>query len=150
MHCIKINGHCIAVFEVKYFVKLIANLTQSVAITQSNTPWLYSMATAKAICQSVPQVYLDLTVSYEHIAELAKDMTKWRELAPFLKLTPTEEEEIVEQHQQDLPLQKREALRKWKEKSGGAATYQRLIVIFCAQSRADLANKLKDLNSLNK
>ena len=103
------------------------------------------MATAKAICQSVPQVCLDLTVSDEHIAELAKDMTKWRELAPFLKLTKAEEEEIVEQHQRDLPLQKREALQKWKEKNGGAATYRRLIVIFCTQGRADLAKKLKDL-----
>ena len=70
------------------------------------------MATAKDICQSVPNWCLDLTVSDEHVAEIAKNMRKWRELAPFLKLTPAEEEDIVEQHERDLPLQRREALQK--------------------------------------
>ena len=103
------------------------------------------MATAKKVCESLPQMCLDSTVSNKHIAELAKSMTKWRELAPFLKLTEAEEEEIVEQHQGDLWLQKRKALQKWKEKNGGEATYRRLIVIFCAQGRADLAETLKSL-----
>ena len=103
------------------------------------------MATAKKICESLPQMCLDSTVSDEHIAELAKSMTKWRDLAPFLNLTEAEQEEIVEQHQRDLRLQKREALQKWKEKKGGEATYRRLIVIFCTQGRVDLAEILKGL-----
>lgn len=106
------------------------------------------METAKTILQSVSQsgcVELDSTLSAEHIAELAKCMTKWRELAPFLKLTKAEEEEIVKEHQCDLPLQKREALQKWNEKNGSKATYRRLIIIFCSQGRVDLAEKVKDL-----
>ena len=102
------------------------------------------MTTAEAICQSVPNWCLNLTVSDEHIAEIAKNMTKWQELAPFLNLTKAEEEDIVEQYQCDLPLQKREALQKWKEKNRSGATYRRLIVTFCSQGRADLAEKVKD------
>ena len=103
------------------------------------------MATAKDICQSVPNWHLDLTVSDEHVAEIAKNMRKWRELAPFLKLSPAEEEDIVEQYERDLPLQRREALQKWKEMNGSQATYRRLIVIFCSHGRADLAEMVKDL-----
>jgi hypothetical protein len=51
----------------------------------------------------------------------------------------------MEQHQRNLPLQKREALQIWKEKNGREATYRRLIVIFCSQGRVDLAEKVKYL-----
>ena len=103
------------------------------------------MTTAKEIIEDIPQAYLDSTVEDVDQAELAKVMREWRELAPFLDITPPEEEEIAEKYQGDLRLQKREALRKWKEKNGSKATYRRLIVIFCAQGMVYLAEKLRDL-----
>ena len=103
------------------------------------------MATDKEICEGVPKSCLDLAVSDIHIAQLAKVMTEWQELAPCLGITRAEEEKIIEQYQRRLQLQKREALRKWKEKNGGKATYRRLIIIFCTQGRVDLAETLKDL-----
>ena len=104
------------------------------------------MATAKEICEGVPKSCLDRAVSDIHIAQLAKIMTvDWQELAPFLEITPAEEDEIVEQYRGRLQLQKREALRKWKDKGGSKATYRKLIVIFCTQGRVELAEKLKGL-----
>ena len=103
------------------------------------------MATAKEICEGIPKSCLDRAVSDIHIAQLAKIMTEWQELAPFLDLSPAEEEDIVEQYRGRLQLQKREALRKWKEKNDRKATYRRLVVIFCAQGRVDLAETLKRL-----
>ena len=101
------------------------------------------MTTAKEICDGVPQSCLDCSVTDIHIAELAKNMTEWQELAPFLHLTPAEESEIVERYRGRLNLQKREALRKWKEKNGSRATYRSLIVTFCVQRKVDLAETLK-------
>ena len=103
------------------------------------------MSTVKTICDSLPPLCLDHTISDLHIAEMAKVMTEWQELAPFLDITRAEENEIVEQYRGRLQLQKREALQKWKEKNGSKATYRRLIVIFCTQSRVNLAEALKGL-----
>ena len=103
------------------------------------------MATAKEVCKGVPRSYLDRVVSDIHVAQLAKIMNEWQELAPFLDLTPTEEEEIIERYRGRLQLQKREALRKWKERNGRKATYQKLIEIFCDEERVDLAETLKHL-----
>ena len=71
------------------------------------------MATAKETCKSVPKSYLDHVISDIHIAQLAKSVTEWQELAPFLGLSPAEEKEIVEQCSGRLKIQTREALRKW-------------------------------------
>ena len=74
---------------------------------------------------------------------LAKKMTEWQELAPYLDLTPAEEREIAEDYACRFQLQKREALIKWKEKHGRKATYRSLITVLCEQGRADLADTLK-------
>jgi hypothetical protein len=103
------------------------------------------MATVKETCKGVPKSWLNRSISDIHIAELAKSMTEWQELAPFLDLSPAEEESIVERYRGRLQLQKREALRKWKEKNGRKATYQNLIETFCDQDRVDLAETLKRL-----
>ena len=103
------------------------------------------MATDKDICKGVPKSHLDRAISDIHIAQLAKSMTEWQELAPFLGITPAEENEIIELYRGRLQLQKREALRKWKEKNGGEGTYRRLIGVFCTEGRVDLAETLKGL-----
>ena len=106
------------------------------------------MATAKETCKSgVPKSCLDHVVSDIHIAQLAKSVTEWQELAPFLDLSPAEEKEIVEQYSGRLKLQTREALRKWKEKNGRKATYQNLTKIFREQEKADLAEIVESLLS---
>ena len=105
------------------------------------------MATDKEICEGVPNYKscLDRAVSDIHIAQLVKAMTEWQEFAPFLGLSPAEEEDITERYRGRLQLQKRLALRKWKAKNGREATYQKLIDIFCEQDRRDLAETVKNL-----
>ena len=98
---------------------------------------------AEEIMDKIPQSRLDSPVEDIDIAKLAREMTEWQELAPFLGLTPAEEREIVERYRDRLQLQKREALRKWKEKHGRKATYRSLITVLCEQDRADLADTLK-------
>ena len=101
------------------------------------------MSMAEEIMDMIPQSRLDAPVEDINIAKLAREMTEWQELAPFLGLTPAEEREIVERYRDRLQLQKRQALRKWKEKHGRKATYRSLITILCEQNRADLADVLK-------
>ena len=101
------------------------------------------MATAKDIMDNIPPSLLDTPVEDIDIEMLAKKMTEWQELAPYLDLTPAEEREIAEDYACRFRLQKREALIKWKEKHGRKATYRSLITVLCEQGRADLADTLK-------
>ena len=101
------------------------------------------MATAKEIMDKIPQSLLDTPVEDIDIEMLAKEMTEWKDLAPYLGLKRAEIHEIAEDYACRFRLQKREALRKWKEKHGRAATYRSLITILCEEGRADLADLLK-------
>jgi hypothetical protein len=107
------------------------------------------MATAKETCRIVPKSCLDHVISDIHIAQLAKSVTEWQELAPFLGLSRAEIKEIVAEYRGGLKLQTREALGKWKEKNGREATYQNLIKIFRKQDRVDLADIVEDLSTLS-
>jgi hypothetical protein len=107
------------------------------------------MATAKETCKIVPKSCIHQVVSDIHIAQLAKSVTEWQELAPFLGLSRAEIKEIVAEYRGGLKLQTREALGKWKEKNGREATYQNLIKIFRKQDRVDLADKVEDLSALS-
>ena len=103
------------------------------------------MAMAKEIMDNIPPSLLDTPVEDIDIEMLAKEMTEWQELAPYLDLTPAEEREIAEDYACRFRLQKREALIKWKEKHGKEATYRSLITILSEQGRADLADMLKKI-----
>ena len=87
----------------------------------------------------------DAVVTDIHIAEIATDICNWEELAPFLSLSPAEEEEIRNDFQGRYGLQKREALRKWKERMGSKATYSALVEVFSSRKKTALVNKLKHL-----
>ena len=80
-----------------------------------------------------------------HIAMIAKETTRWERLAPFLDLSEAEEEEIAEDYKGDYELQKREALRLWKQKNGRRATYYQLVKILCERGHVALAEKVKEI-----
>ena len=79
------------------------------------------------------------------MSDIASKITEWRELAPYLDLSEVEEKDIVDSYPDHPKLQRREALRKWKESNGSKATYRRLICILCSQGRASTAQSLKEL-----
>lgn len=80
-----------------------------------------------------------------HIAMIAKETTRWKTLAPFLDLSEAEEEEIAEDYKGDYELQKREALRLWKQKNGRRATYYQFVKILCERGHVALAEKVKEI-----
>ena len=105
------------------------------------------MSNAKEICEGVPRPLLDSPVSDIHLSDIASHITEWRELAPYLDLSEVEEKDIhvVDSNPNSPKLQRREALRKWKESNGSKATYRRLICILSSQGRAGTAEALKKI-----
>ena len=101
--------------------------------------------TAKDICASVSSRLLDTTVSDIHLADVVPHFHEWEEFAPYLDLTQTDEEDIKTKYSNRPRLMRREALRIWKHKNGSKATYRKLIVVFCSQGRADVAEKVRNL-----
>ena len=94
------------------------------------------------ICEGVPDKLLDSRVSDYHIAEIACDLVDWEVLAPDLHITESEQKEIREDFEGRYNLQKRQALRVWRWKNGGEATYRDLIRICCSQQSISLAETI--------
>ena len=89
------------------------------------------MSTAAEIIQSLPKESLDAQVSEEHIAEIARQMERWEVYMPYLLRENAKAVEIeIKHNQRNYGLQKREALRRWKQKFGNKATYHQLITVF--------------------
>ena len=106
------------------------------------------MATAEDICQGIPSERLDSPVTDIQIADLASELKTWEKLAPYLGLTPADEEEIQVDYQGRYGLQKRQALRKWQSKLGrgpNGATYRNLIIALCRAKERDVAEKVRAL-----
>ena len=105
------------------------------------------MASAADILRGVPREKLDSPITDIHIQELSSELKSWEELVLYLGLTEAEEEEIRMDYQGRYGLQKREALRKWKQKLGKHATYGALIVALCCAQQNEMAEKVKQLLS---
>ena len=85
---------------------------------------------------------LDTPVSDEDVATITKYLTKWEDLSPFLGLTQQDETDICNTYK-DYRDQKRQALRKWKEIIGNAATYRALITSAKKIPNMELVDKVK-------
>ena len=85
---------------------------------------------------------LDNPVSHKDIATMAEYLNKWEELSPALGLTPQHETEICRTFR-DYGDQKREALRKWREIKGHAATYRSFTAAATAVSNMELVDNVK-------
>ena len=106
------------------------------------------MTTAEDICQGIPRDRLDSPVTDIQIADLASELKMWEELAPYLGLTPADEEEIQVDYKGWYGLQKRQALRKWQSKLGrgpNGATYHNLIIALCRAKETEMAEKVRNL-----
>ena len=91
---------------------------------------------------SVSKKTLEKPCSDEHIVEIAREITNWRLIAPDLGLTAVDEEDIRQNHRDDVPIQRREMLRTWKQKFGSKATYGSLAKAFYKTKRVDLVEKV--------
>ena len=94
------------------------------------------------VLSELPKQLLDSPVSDLHLAEIARDLKNWEEMAPYLKLPEALEEEIRRTYT-NYGVQKREALRAWKRREGNVATYRRLIAVLCCIQNREVVDKVK-------
>ena len=70
-------------------------------------------------------------VSDYHIAEVAQNLhIDWKEIAPTIYISESEQREIEEDYKGQYKLQKRQALRVWRKNCGNKATYRTLLNVF--------------------
>ena len=80
-----------------------------------------------------------------HLARIALSITQWHSIAPFLKLTSTDERAIEERYRSDLISQNIAMLRKWRESRGRRATYMRLAKIFYDLGKISLVEVVSEV-----
>ena len=83
--------------------------------------------------------------SEQHLAEISRWITEWKEISPFLGLTQAEELEIIGSAPNSVRSQKIAMLRSWKQKQGSKATYKRLCRAFRKCGLRDLEEKVIEL-----
>ena len=93
--------------------------------------------------------YVDMSLSKEcsdkHLYQISKLIADWKEVAPELRLTQQDEADILEYAPYSVSTQRITMLRKWRQKYGTAATYQRLSDAFRDCGRQDLVDKISEL-----
>ena len=96
----------------------------------------------------VDDVILDETITrIDHIAVIARKITQWRDLCPFLGIEESEKEVI--ETASELNEQRRKLLNIWKQKNGRRATYRYLCTILWNQSRLDLIEAVCEVMKSN-
>ena len=81
----------------------------------------------------------------QHLWQMSQLISDWREMAPALGLTRTDEMNIMEYAPHSLPAQRVEMLRTWRHKLGTAATYSRLADVFSVCCKQDLVDAIAGL-----
>ena len=93
--------------------------------------------------------YVDMSLSKEcsdeHLYQISQLIADWKEVAPALRLTQQDEADILGYAPSSVSAQRLYMLRKWREKYGTAATYQRLSDAFRNCARQDLVDKISEL-----
>ena len=71
-----------------------------------------------------PAQLLDSPCADAHLVKLSQSIAEWRDLSPYLRLSPSEEREILTAFPPATPARQRiDMLRTWRDKFGDNATY---------------------------
>ena len=97
------------------------------------------------VISGIPPETLNQPCKDKHLCKIAGSITEWMSIAPYLTITQPEVEAIKGKWPQDIPEQRRGFLRKWREKQGREATYQRLCEGFWKADRIDLVDRVGDI-----
>ena len=81
----------------------------------------------------------------QHLYRMSQLISDWREMAPALGLTRTDEMNIMAYAPHSLPAQRVQMLRTWRHKLGTAATYSRLADAFSQCGKQDLVDAITQL-----
>lgn len=95
----------------------------------------------ESLLRTVPSTKLNKPCKDEHLCEIARSITDWQSIAPHLKLTEADQDEVEHDHHKTTA-QKIAMLRKWRQKCGSNATYQQLAKAFWTLERRDLVEVL--------
>ena len=79
------------------------------------------------------------------LVELSQLIHDWREIAPVLGLTQTDELNILGSAPNSVPAQRTTMLRTWSQRHGQVATYYRLADAFWRCGRVDLVERVSQL-----
>ena len=88
------------------------------------------------------QEKLEQSCRDDHLCLIACEITNWPHLAPFLGMTQSEMEAIEKRWPSNTEAQRTELLRRWREKHGCKATYQRLREAFLKAGKKVQAEKI--------
>ena len=88
---------------------------------------------------------LDQPCRDEHLCQVARHITDWPYLAPFMGISRYEMEEIRGKWPLSVGRQKIELLRQWQEKHGWAATYRSLCKAFYKAEQLAVVEKICDI-----
>ena len=119
-----------------------------VSLAGTATAELYVMAAKQAaeICKQVDNRNLLKRMHISLLDEIAYHLEKWEQLAPFIELSDADQQEIKEDYDHQYRLQKREALRRWRDKVGNAATVKTFAYILCKQKLVSLAETVVNIS----
>ena len=72
-----------------------------------------------------PTALLDCPCADNHLVKLSQSIAEWRDVSPYLSLSPAEERGILTALPQATPARQRiDMLRTWRDKLGSKATYR--------------------------
>ena len=94
---------------------------------------------------SPPSSTASSRVTYRHVADIARRITDWKGLLPYLNLEETHEEEIKECEKSE---QRRALLKVWRREKGKNATYGAFIKAAkeaCDENLADFVEELLEI-----
>ena len=98
----------------------------------------------KDLLNDIPREKLDQPCRDDHLCEIALSLTDWQSIAPSLRISEAEEEEI----KRDYPNTKAQTigmLRKWKKNAGRKAKYRKLTKVFWKLKRPDVVEKVCEM-----
>ena len=105
------------------------------------TESLNAKLSLKELLKDVPPQTLQQLCKDKHLRKIALCLPDWRDAAPFLGLSEVEEN-IIEDEQKTVLRRRVAVLRKWRQKCGKKATYERLTKTFWEMGNVALADEV--------
>ena len=97
---------------------------------------------ADDLLKVIPHELLDKQCSEILLCDVAKDVTDWQLLLPWLKMNKSDENDLSRNHPGNNALQKQKLLLQWQEKFGQRATHRALVTAIYKSGDVDCAWKV--------
>ena len=92
------------------------------------------------LCKDVPPAVLEQRCSDRFLADVAKRIVNWKLLVPYMNISPSERQSIMESFPHSYDEQKQDMLFKWKAKLSEGATNRALLEAFFSSDDINLVS----------